>query len=170
MLSTLDGERYARLRAAARELLIRPPLSRKAKADASTSCPGRARTARRLQHAVGIAIDHGQTRAARPRVHDARKAGKRLRYATEGGGPVVGEDAKRFAKGVKGFQTALASTRTRWCSGGVAQLGATGERGRRDASVRAAPGQDAALAAAIEEQLPALWAKRLDPPQRRWLR
>lgn len=174
VLSTLDGERYERLRSALEELLIRPPLSRKAKADASTELPRQvARTARRLQHAVGIAIDPGQDAEQRDlAVHDARKAGKRLRYATEVVRPVVGKDAKRFAKALKGFQTALGEHQdTVVAREALRELGAQAHAaGENGFSFGLLHGQDAALAARIEEQLPALWADAWTPRNRRWLR
>jgi CHAD domain-containing protein len=174
VLSTLDGERYARLRSALEDLVACPPLTRKAKADASAELPRQvARTARRLQHAVGIAIDPGQDAEQRDlAVHDARKAGKRLRYATEVVRPVVGKDAKRFAKALKGFQTALGEHQdTVVAREALRELGAQAyAAGENGFSFGLLHGQDAALAARIEEQLPALWADAWTPRNRRGLR
>jgi CHAD domain-containing protein len=132
-----------------------------------------ARTARRLQHAVGIAIDPDQDAEQRDlAVHDARKAGKRLRYATEVVRPVVGKDAKRFTKALKGFQTALGEHQdTVVAREALRELGAQAHAaGENGFSFGLLHGQDAALAARIEEQLPALWAGAWTPRNRRWLR
>ena len=92
-------------------------------------------------------------------MHAARKAGKRLRYATEVAGPRSGS-RKRFAKALKGFQNALGEHQDTVVARAVlrelgAQAHAAGENGF---SFGVLHGQDAARAARIAAQLPALWA------------
>ena len=173
VLSALDGERYARLRSALSDLIIRPPLTKKAKRAATAELPAQvARTARRLSVAVDIAIDPAQDAEQRDlAVHDARKAGKRLRYATEVARPVVGKDAKRFAKALKGFQTALGEHQDTVVAREAlrvlgAQAHAAGENGFSFGVLHA---RDAALAAGIEDRLPDLWSTAWNPRNRRWL-
>jgi len=173
VLSALDGERYARLRTALEELVTDPPLTKRARRAATAELPRQvARTARRLERTVEIAIDPEQEAEHRDlAVHDARKAGKRLRYATEVARPDVGEEAVRFAKAMKGFQTALgehqdtvvAREALRELAG---QAHVAGENGFSFGILHA---RDAALAARIEEQLPELWASAWTPRNRRWL-
>jgi len=121
---------------------------------------------------VEIAIDPEQEAEHRDlAVHDARKAGKRLRYATEVARPDVGDEAVRFAKAMKGFQTALGEHQDTVVAREAlrelaAQAHVAGENGFSFGILHA---QDGALAARIEEQLPELWAAAWTPRNRRWL-
>jgi CHAD domain-containing protein len=173
VVSTLDGEHYAQLRRDLDELLRNPPLTKRAARPAAKELPKHvARAARRLARAVEVAVD--PTAPAEERdiaVHDARKAGKRLRYATEVARPVVGGPAKRFAKELKGFQDAL----------GEHQDTVVAREALRELAVQCAPsgkngfafgvlhGRDDARAAEIEAQLPELWARAWQSNNRRWL-
>ncbi len=72
----------------------------------------------------------------------------------------------------RGSRPRSASTRTRWWPG--RRCASWGPRRTRRGRTASASGvlhaQDAALAARIEEQLPALWADAWTPRNRRWLR
>jgi CHAD domain-containing protein len=173
VLSTLDGDDYARLRRDLDELLQRPPLTKRAARPARKELPAHvARAARRLSRAVTVAVD--ETASADDRdlaVHDARKAGKRLRYATEVARPAVGKDAKRFAKELKGFQDALGEHQDTVVAREAlrdlaAQAHGEGENGFAFGVLH---GRDAARAAEIEARLPGLWATAWRPRNRRWL-
>ena len=173
VLSALDGERYGRLRAALEELVTDPPLTKRARRNATAELPRQvARTARRMARAVEIAIDPEQDAEQRElAVHDARKAGKRLRYATEVARPDVGEPAAQFAKAMKGLQTALGEHQDTVVARAAlrelaAQAHVAGENGFSFGILHA---RDAALAAEIEEQLPELWASAWTTRNRRWL-
>ena len=104
-------------------------------------------------------------------MHDARKAGKRLRYATEVARPVVGKDAKRFAKALKGFQTALGEHQdTVVAREALRELGAQAHAaGENGFSFGVLHARDAALAAGIEERLPDALGTAWTPRNRRWL-
>jgi CHAD domain-containing protein len=174
VLSTLDGEHYARLRRDLDELLERPPLTKRAARRARKELPAHvARAARRLDEAVTVAVDPAAPAAERDvAVHEARKAGKRLRYATEVARPAVGKDARRFATELKAFQSALGEHQdTVVARDALRELGAlahaTGENGFAFGVLH---GRDAARAARIEEELPRLWAEAWRPRNRRWLR
>jgi CHAD domain-containing protein len=174
VLSALDGPRYARLRTALEEFVADPPLSPAARRRAAAELPRHvARAARRLAKAVRTATDPQQEAEARDlAVHEARKAGKRLRYATEVARPDVGKPAQQFAKALKGFQTALGEHQdtvvARAALRGLgAQAHAAGENGFSFGVLHAA---DAARAERIEQQLPALWAEAWTKKHRRWLR
>ena len=173
VLSALDGERYARLRDALEELVARPPLTKRAKRPAATELPAHvAKAARRLERAVTVAIDPDQDPDERDlATHDARKAGKRLRYATEVARPAVGADAKRFARSMKTFQSALGEHQDTVVAREAlralaAQAHGAGENGFSFGVLYA---QDAATAARIERQLPDLWAGAWTRRSRRWL-
>ena len=108
MLATLDGGRYAALRGALERFLQDPPLAdprtRGAKKGRAELAALRKRTHKRFEHRMRAAIEalREGTDADLP-VHEARKAGKRLRYATE----VVGGKKDRRAKELKALQKAL---------------------------------------------------------------
>jgi CHAD domain-containing protein len=173
VLSTLDGDAYAQLRRDLDELVRRPPLTKRAARPASTELPVHvARAAQRLASAVEVAVDADAPIDERDiAVHDARKAGKRLRYATEVARPVVGTAAKRFAKELKGFQDALGEHQdTVVAREALRELAAeaSGE-GENGFAFGVLHGRDAARAAEIEKQLPDLWARAWRPRNRRWL-
>jgi CHAD domain-containing protein len=173
VLSTLDGDDYARLRRDLDKLVRRPPLTKRAARPARKELPAHvARAAQRLDRAVTVAIDPARPADERDlAVHDARKAGKRLRYATEVARPVVGSPAKRFAKEMKGFQDAL----------GEHQDTVVAREALRDLATEAHAdggngfafgvlhGRDDVRAAQIEAELPDLWARAWRPRNRRWL-
>jgi CHAD domain-containing protein len=174
VLATLDGEPYARLRTALDDLVQRPPLTKRAARPARKELPAHvARAARRLDRAVTTAVDPGRSDDERDvAVHAARKAGKRLRYATEVARPEVGKDAKRFAKSLKGFQKALGEHQdTVVARDALRELGALAHAdGENGFAFGVLHGRDAARAARIEEDLPQLWSEAWTRRNRRWLR
>jgi CHAD domain-containing protein len=174
VLSTLDSEPYARLRTSLDDLVQHPPLTKRAARPARKELPAHvSRAAQRLDRAVTTALDPGVPGDERDSaVHSARKAGKRLRYATEVARPVVGGAAKRFAKGLKAFQEALGEHQdTVVGRGALRELGALAHAdGENGFSFGLLHGRDAGRAARIEEDLPALWAQAWTRRNRRWLR
>jgi CHAD domain-containing protein len=170
--ATLDGEDYARLRAQLEDLLVRPPLTERANRPGRRELPAVARrTARRLARAVEAATDPAAPHRDEA-VHAARKAAKRLRYATDVAEPAAGKPAKRFASGLKAFQKALGEHQDtvvarRALRELAAQAHTSGENGF---SFGVLHGRDAARAARIEEELPALWARAWSRKNRKWLR
>lgn len=173
VLSALDGERFARLRTGLDELLEGPPLTSRAARPAGKELPVEiARSARRLERAVRAATDATSPVPERDlAVHAARKAGKRLRYATEVARPVAGKQATAFSKALKGFQTALGEHQdTVVAREALRELGALAHAaGENGFSFGLLHGRDAARAAQIEEELPTLWARAWTPRTRRWL-
>ncbi|WP_300010479.1 CYTH and CHAD domain-containing protein [Pseudonocardia sp.] len=174
VLTELDGDRYAQLRTALDALLEDPPLTGRAARPARRELPAvAARSARRLERAMARATDPGTPAADRDAaVHAARKAGKRLRYATEVARPAVGRPAKRFAAGLKGFQSALGEHQdTVVAREALRELGAaTTGAGENGFSFGVLLGRDLARAAEIERELPALWSSAWRRKRRRWLR
>jgi CHAD domain-containing protein len=173
VLSALDGDAYARLRRDLDDLLQDPPLTKRAARPARKELPAHvARAARRLARAVEVAVDPAVPAEERDiAVHDARKAGKRLRYATEVAKPTVGKDAKRFAKELKGFQDALGEHQDTVVARDALRELATqaSGKGENGFAFGVLHGRDAARAAEIEAQLPDLWAQAWRPRNRRWL-
>jgi CHAD domain-containing protein len=169
-LATLDGEEYAMLRAGLDSLLARPPLTQRAARPAERELPRSVRkTARRLEKAVRVALDPDEPHRDEA-VHTSRKAGKRLRYATEVARPAVGKPAKRFTKGLKRFQSALGEHQdTVVARVALRELGARAHGAGEDAfPFGVLHGQDAALASRREEELPQLWAKAWRARNRKW--
>ncbi|MGE3289062.1 MAG: CHAD domain-containing protein [Pseudonocardia sp.] len=167
VVAELDGEHYARLRAALDALLADPPLTKRAARPARTELPAVvARSARRLARAVRAANDPAEPHRDEA-IHAARKAAKRLRYATDLATPVVGKPAKRFATGLKGLQTALGEHQdTVVARAMLRELGARAENGFAFGILY---GRDTARAERIEEELPGLWKAAWRKRNRKWL-
>lgn len=174
VLSTLDGAPYAHLRTRLDELVERPPLAKRAARPAHRELPAvAARSARKLERAIARATDPAVPAAERDAaVHAARKAGKRLRYATEVARPAVGKRAKRFTKALKGLQSALGEHQDTVVErGALRELGAMAHAsGDNGFSFGILYGRDVARAAQIGQELPALWSAAWRRKTRRWLR
>lgn len=152
VLTELDGERHAALRGALDALLEQPPLT-KAAASKKGLREGVGRATRRLEKAVRTATDP-RTEQRTEAVHAARKAGKRLRYATE----VTGTKPRHL----KAFQKALGEHQDTVVGREVLrELGAAAHAsGENGFSFGVLLGHDAARAEQIERALPGLWARR----------
>jgi CHAD domain-containing protein len=174
VLTELDSERHAGLRSAIDALMERPPLMKRAARPARKELPKLvARSAKRLEGAVKVATDPTAEESERDvAVHSARKAGKRLRYATEVAKPAAGKDAKEFAKALKGFQSALGEHQdTVVARETLRELGTLAHpAGENGFSFGLLYGRDAARAEEIERDLPELWAQAWKRRNRRWLR
>jgi CHAD domain-containing protein len=171
VLSTLDGERYARLRADLDALLDRPPLHRRARGKASKVLPplvGRA--ARRLKKAVEAA-SRAPAEERDVAIHTARKTGKRLRYATEVARPAVGKPAKRFAKALKPFHKALGEHQDAVVARAtLRRLGAQAHAdGNNGFSLGVLHAQGDARAAQVERELDELWQRAWTAKATRWM-
>ncbi|MHA6781175.1 CHAD domain-containing protein [Pseudonocardia saturnea] len=152
VLTELDGERYGALRSALEALLEQPPLTKAASSKKGLK-EGVARSTRRLEKAVTTATDPQAPAAERDAaVHAARKAGKRLRYATE----VTGTKPRHL----KAFQKALGEHQDTVVSrAALRDLGAAAHAsGENGFSFGILLGMDAARAEQIERELPGLWA------------
>jgi CHAD domain-containing protein len=171
-LSALDGESYARLRAGLDELLRRPPLTKQARGKAGKALPGvLARTGRRMRKAVDAATGAGPDERDAA-THAARKAGKRLRYATEVARPAVGKPAERFAKSLKPLHKALGHHQDAVVARDAlrrlgAQAHADGENGFALGVLHA---QGDARKERIEQELPDLWRRTWTRKATAWLR
>jgi CHAD domain-containing protein len=108
LIAALDSERYLELLAAIDRLLVDPPLTRLARRrarDELGALIGRAhrRVAAHVEEADRLVP--GDERDLQ--WHEARKASKRLRYAAEAAGPVLGKPANRLVDQVKHVQELL---------------------------------------------------------------
>ena len=172
VMTALDGEPYARLRAGLDTLLDRPPLRRRARGKASDVLPSLVgRTGRRLQKAVAEASDPSND-SRDTALHAARKAGKRLRYATEVARPAVGKPAKRFANGLKPFHKALGDHQDAVVARvALRELGGKAHaEGNNGFSLGVLHGQAEARAAQVERELGGLWKRAWTRKATRWMR
>jgi CHAD domain-containing protein len=108
LLAALDGDRYLTLLADIDQLLTDPPLL------PAASEPARRRLAalirrsyRRVEGHVAAAGELAQGPERDIELHEARKAAKRLRYATEAAAPALGKPARTLIKGTKQVQELL---------------------------------------------------------------
>ena len=173
-LTTLDSPAYVQLREQLDQLIADPPLRKQARKSATKELPRHvARQERRFAARVTRALDPEQPVEQRDlALHQARKAGKRLRYVTEVARPAVGKPAKRHAKAVKGIQQALGDHQDTVVARGILRsLGALAHvDGENGFAFGVLHGQDTARAAAVEARLPALWKAASAKKLRRWLR
>ncbi len=105
---TLDSRRYFALLDELDALIHEPELADDAGERAAAVLPGGARRAYRRTHRrlrVARTASAGSERDMA--LHEARKAAKRARYAAELVAPVIGSDARRFARRMKRVQTLL---------------------------------------------------------------
>lgn len=107
VLEALDGTRYFRLLDALESLLETPSLAARASKPAHKVVPKLIkRDANRLRRAVNDAKHH-PAETDHPALHEARKDGKRLRYAAEAATPVNPGRATRLADAAHGIQKIL---------------------------------------------------------------
>jgi CHAD domain-containing protein len=149
VLAALDSPEHLGLRTALHDLLEQPPLNDRADDRASKALSTR-RASKRLRRAMRAALDDGGDPAQKDMaLHTARKAAKRLRYATElkGARP----------KGLKALQKALGHHQDAVVARPVLrELGAAADNGFSFGVLR---GLDDGRVAAIEAELPRLWQR-----------
>ena len=106
--AALDGDRYLALLDAVDALLADPPLTDAAAGPAHTVLPDLiAKAVRRVRKAYRAAEPAPPGAERDERLHEMRKAAKRLRYAGEIARPALGRPAKRLVKSVKAAQELL---------------------------------------------------------------
>lgn len=108
LAEAMDSERYWRLREALEGFVAEPPWRPKAAKRAAKVLPQRvAHEWRRVEKRLArvAEVDPDVEDAYAERLHEARKAAKRLRYAAESARPAVGKPARRTAKEAKRFQS-----------------------------------------------------------------
>ncbi|MEV1295869.1 CHAD domain-containing protein [Pseudonocardia sp. NPDC049635] len=174
VLEVVDGDRYAALKGALRRLLADPPLSAQAAGPAARTMPAMVgRTARKLDRRMERALGDLESGQVAPvSLHDARKTGKQLRYATEVVRPVAGSDARRFAKRLKRVQRVLGDHQDVVVSRDLLRtLGArAGAENGNGFTFGVLHGRDTAQMLELERQLPGVWAEVWTSRARRWMR
>ncbi|GAA4691601.1 CYTH and CHAD domain-containing protein [Pseudonocardia yuanmonensis] len=155
-IAALDGERYAALRGAIERFLQDPPLAKGAGSKKALKAALK-KADKRFDRRVAVALDAlaaGEDTGADSdtAIHDARKAGKRLRYATElAGTPQQAKRLKAITKALGEHQDVVVGRQVLRELG--AQAHADGENGFTFGILY---GRAQAAAERIEEQLPEL--------------
>ncbi|MFE9853521.1 CHAD domain-containing protein [Streptomyces sp. NPDC005576] len=162
IVAVLDGERHLALLDTLDALLADPPLLPAAGEEAAGTLAGAVlkdhdRLAARVHHALDLPPGHDRDLA----MHEARKAAKRTRYASEAARPALGKPAKRLAQRVKAVQSLL----------GDHQDGVVAREALRALAVHAHGagesaftwgllyGREEEAAARLEHELPHVWAR-----------
>jgi CHAD domain-containing protein len=108
VLAALDGIRYRTLLRMIDTLLGDPPLARRAREDAADVLPGEVdRVRRRVDAATAAARGLPPGHDLDVHLHDARKAAKRLRYASEAARPVLDKAARKAIRRMSALQDQL---------------------------------------------------------------
>jgi CHAD domain-containing protein len=172
-LAALDSDRYLRLHQMIDNLLADPPLTTKAARRARKELPmsvakAYRRTAKRMDAA--LALEPGGDRDLA--LHEARKANKRLRYATELTTPSVGKKAKRLRRKVKKIHKLLGAHQDAVVARPMlrelaAHAHLDGGNGFTHGLLH---GAETRRAEDAERQLPAAWRRLSKAKNIRWLR
>jgi CHAD domain-containing protein len=172
LLAELDSQRYFSLLDELDGLLAEPPLTPQAAMPALDAMPAAARRSyRKVRRRMRRAQRAPAGRSADTDLHEARKAAKRARYASEAMTPAIGEDARRFAKQMKRVQSVL----------GDHQDAVIARQAERELGIRAhlagenafsyglLYGRDACDGQRLQAQAWRTWKRSSRPRYRRWL-
>ena len=107
VIAQLCTERYRSLLLALGHLVDHPPLKDRAHRRAADVLPRLVLRSYRDVRSAMAAADGPAHVDRETRLHDARKAAKRARYAAEAVAPVFGKDARAFATAMEGLQETL---------------------------------------------------------------
>ncbi|MGW4895103.1 CHAD domain-containing protein [Kitasatospora sp. NPDC004240] len=169
-VAVLDSPRRRLLGEELAALLAQPPLRGRAGRDA---VPELARIAakeqRRVAERVRAALAEPGGPEADARLHDARKAAKRARYAGETAQSVAGKAARRFTERMKAVQEVLGEHQDAVVAAAALRGRLAGVDGREDAfAYGALYGEQLAAAEAARQELPAVWQPAGRPKLVRW--
>lgn len=170
--ATLDGPRYFAMLDAFDAMLADPPLGEQAHRPARKQLPRTVRrTYRRVAERMAVADGLGPGEQREAALHEVRKAAKRVRYASEIAEPVIGKDAARYRKDAKAMTQLLGELQDSVLARPVlreiaVQAHLDGENGFTFGVLY---GGEAAVAAAVEDELPAVWDRLNKPKRRKWL-
>ncbi len=168
----LRSDRYFALLDGLDRLAAAPPWTERAQRPAGKVLPARVRHDwKRLRVRVAAARGVADPAERAARLHEARKAAKRVRYAVEPLVPVYGKDAKRLVKAVKPLQTVLGDHHDAVVAQGLLRelsdrAAAAGENAFTYGVLAARMDQEIA---ACEERFDAAWAAASRKKLRRWL-
>jgi CHAD domain-containing protein len=173
LLDALDCQRYFSLLDELEKLLAEPPLTPEAARPAADVLPAAAqRPYRQVRRRMRQARRTPAGQRPDAALHQARKAAKRARYATEAMTPVIGTKARRFARQMKQVQSVI----------GDHQDAVIARRVERELGIRAylagenafsyglLYGRDACNAERLRAQAQLRWKHARRARYRRWMR
>ena len=172
-VAALDSDRYLALHNTIDALLAHPPLTPAANRPARRELPkSAARVYRRVALRMHDATSQPEGEQRDVALHEARKAAKRLRYATEAVRPVLGKPAKRLQRRLKKVQELLGAHQDTAVSRPVlrelaAQAHLEGGNGFTYGLMHAA---ESARAQRVERDLPAAWKRLRKPKNIKWFK
>ncbi|WP_306943897.1 CYTH and CHAD domain-containing protein [Streptomyces phaeochromogenes] len=172
-LDALGSRRYLTLLDSLATLVERPPLRAKA-GKAAGKVMARAvlkeydRLAERMTHALDLSPGPKRDVA----LHEARKAAKKVRYATEVARPAFGKPAKRLGRRVKAVQKVLGDHQDSVVARGTIRDLAVAAQTAGEAGFTwgLLYGTEQAVANAREQEVPAVWERASAPALRKRLR
>jgi CHAD domain-containing protein len=153
-------------------LVDAPPWTERAGEPAGDVLRGRVRHDwKRLKSRVEDAHTAVDAVARATRLHEARKAAKRTRYAGEPLVPLYGKDAKRFVKAVKRVQSALGDHHDAFVAQALLRdlADRAAEAGDNAFTFGVLHAEEAADLTACERRFEVAWAKASRRKVRRWL-
>lgn len=172
LLAALDSGRYFALLDELDTLLAEPPLTPEGAMPAAEILPAAVRhpyrqTGRRMRRA-------GRARQGQPMdeaLHQARKAAKRTRYASEAAAPAVGKGARRLGKQMRKVQSVLGDHHdTTVARQAERQLGVMAHLAGENAfSYGLLYGRDACSGEHLQAQAWRAWKRASRPRYRKWL-
>jgi CHAD domain-containing protein len=172
LLSALDSQRYLSLLDELDQLMTEPPLTPDAAMPAVKVLPPVARrsyrkVSRRMRRARRARAGHSSDTA----LHEARKAAKRARYASEAMSPVIGKKARRFARQMKKVQSVLGDHHDAVMARPVErELGISAYLAGENAfSYGLLYGRDACDGERLQAQARRTWKRASRPRYRRWM-
>ena len=172
LLAALDSRRYFSLLDELDKLLTEPPLTSKAAKPAAKVLPAAARRPyRQIRRRMHRARDAGGGQSADAALHQARKAAKRARYASEAMTPAIGKKARRFARQMKKVQSVLGDHHDTVIACQVdRELGISAYLSRENAfSYGLLYGRDACAGEQLKAQAWQTWKRASRPRYRRWM-
>jgi CHAD domain-containing protein len=171
-LEAMESERYFALLDRLDALVADPPWAPLAQQPAREVMPGCVRRDfRRLRRLVALADDAAGQHERDERLHEVRKAAKRVRYAAETLAPVYGDDAGRFVEATKRLQSTLGDHRDSVVTAPVLRrLGVEAHRDGDNAfTFGLLHGHEQRRAAETEGEYAAAWQRASRKELRRWL-
>jgi CHAD domain-containing protein len=172
-LAALDSDRYLALHDAVDQLLADPPLTARASRPARKELArGVAKVWRRMENRMASADAAAPGEEHDIALHEARKSGKRLRYALEVAEPSVGKPAERFRLRAKDVHTLLGDHQDAVVARPVlrelaAQAHLDGGNGFTHGVLY---GLEVVRAERAERELPEAWRRLGEPANTKWLK
>ncbi len=168
----METGRYHQLIDELTMLSKRPPWTPRAQRPAARVLPKRVHRDWGRLHARVVAADDARTSSERTeRLHDVRKAAKRVRYASEALAPVFGHDAEELGKAAKQLQTVLGEYQDSAVSQELLrELAAQTDIDQRHALLYARlHALELAQSTQLEKQYEAVWQQASKKQLRQWL-